>query len=97
MLSGVYGIIERKDNDIWNDIFVLVFHVGDCSSSIWTHSSGVWEMKIKTNQFSNGNKQVLKELLAVIVLMFFLGSVGFGLAWYKGHTIWQPDPIEEEY
>ena len=54
-------------------------------------------MKIKTNQFSNGNKQVLKELLAVIVLMFFLGSVGFGLAWYKGHTIWQPDLIEEEY
>jgi len=28
--------------------------------------------------------------------MLFLGAVGFGLAWYKGHTIWQPT-IEEEY
>ena len=38
-----------------------------------------------------------KEFLAVICLMLFLGAVGFGLAWHKGHTIWQPDPIEEEY
>ena len=50
------------------------------------------------NQFSNGNKQVLKELLAVICLMLFLGTVGFGLAYYKGHTIWQPElEIHEEY
>jgi len=38
-----------------------------------------------------------KEILMVICMMLFLAGVGFGLAWYKGHTIWQPDPIEEEY
>ena len=54
-------------------------------------------MKINKNQFSNGNKQMFKEALAVLCLMLFLGAVGFGLAWHKGHTIWQPDPIEEEY
>ena len=43
------------------------------------------------NQFSNGNKQLLKEALAVLCLMLFLAGVGFGLAWYKGHTVWQPD------
>ena len=47
-------------------------------------------------QFSNGNKQLLKEALAVLGLMLFLAVVGFGLAWYKGHTVWQPT-IEEEY
>ena len=51
-------------------------------------------MKQDNNYFQNGNKQVLKELLAVIGLMVFLSAVGFGLAWYKGHTIWQPE-IEE--
>ena len=96
-LFGAYMITERKDNDIWNDIFVLVFYVSDCSSSIWIHSSDVWKMKMNKNQFSNGNKQIFKEALAVLCLMLFLASVGFGLAYYKGHTIWQPDPIEEEY
>ena len=52
---------------------------------------------MNTGQFKNGNKQLLKEALAVICLLLFLGAVGFGLAYYKGHTIWQPDPIEEEY
>ena len=42
-------------------------------------------------QFKNGNKQMLKEALAVFCLMLFLGATGFGLAWYKGHTIWQPN------
>ena len=52
---------------------------------------------MKMNQFSNGNKQLFKEALAVLCLMLFLAGVGVGLAWYKGHTIWQPDPIEQEY
>lgn len=51
-------------------------------------------MKRNNNQFTNGNKQLLKEALAVICMMLFLAGVGIGLAWYKGHTIWQPD-IEE--
>ena len=53
-------------------------------------------MKKPTNYFSNGNKQMLKEGLAVLGLMVFLACVGFGLAWYKGHTIWQPT-LEKEY
>jgi len=48
------------------------------------------------NKFQNGNKQVLKEAVAVLCLMVFLACVGFGLAWYKGHTKWQPT-IEKEY
>ena len=52
---------------------------------------------MNTGQFKNGNKQLFKEALAVLCFMVFLGVVGFGLAWYKGHTIWQPDPIEQEY
>jgi hypothetical protein len=43
-----------------------------------------------------GNKQMFKEALAVLCFMLFLGAVGFGLAWHKGHTIWQLT-IEEEY
>ena len=39
--------------------------------------------------FKNGNKQLLKEALAVIALMAFLAAVGFCLAWYKGHLLWQ--------
>jgi hypothetical protein len=54
-------------------------------------------MKQSNNYFKNGNKQLLKEGIAVLVVMLFLAGVGFGLAWYKGHTIWQPDPIEKEY
>ena len=53
-------------------------------------------MKQNKNYFSNGNKQMLKEALAVLCLMLFLACVGFGLAWYKGHTIWQPQ-IEKDY
>ena len=37
-----------------------------------------------------------KEWLMVLCLMIFLGVVGFGLAWYKGHTIWQPNPENHE-
>ena len=54
-------------------------------------------MKQNNNYFKNGNKQLLTEGIAVLVVMLFLAGVGFGLAWYKGHTIWQPDPIEKEY
>ena len=55
-------------------------------------------MKQDDNYFQNGNKQVLKELLAVVLMMFLLGGIAMGLAWYKGHTIWQPDlEIHEEY
>ena len=43
------------------------------------------------NQFKNGNKAIWKEIIAVFFMMIFLAGVGFGLAWYKGHTIWQPD------
>jgi hypothetical protein len=51
-----------------------------------------------TNKFKNGNKQLLKEFVAVFLLMIFLAGIGFGLAWYKGHTIWQPDlETHEEY
>jgi len=53
-------------------------------------------MKHDKRYFQNGNKQLLKEWLAVLVFMLFLGIVGFSLAWYKGHTVWQPT-IEEEY
>jgi hypothetical protein len=49
-----------------------------------------------SNRFSNGKKQLWKEALAVLCLMLFLATVGFGLAWYKGHTIWQPT-IEKDY
>ena len=42
-------------------------------------------------QFKNGNKAILKEIIAVVIMMLFLAGVGFGLAWYKGHTIWQPN------
>jgi len=37
-----------------------------------------------------------KEFLMVLCLMTFLGAVGFGLAWYKGHTIWQPETEKQE-
>jgi|TARA_B100000959_G_scaffold119951_1_gene126022 hypothetical protein len=47
-------------------------------------------MKQNKNYFSNGNKQLVKEALAVLGFMLFLSAVGFGLAWYKGHTVWQP-------
>ena len=30
----------------------------------------------------------------MLVVMLILGLVGFGLGWYKGHMIWQPDPKE---
>jgi hypothetical protein len=46
---------------------------------------------------STKQPNIWKEILMVICMMLFLSAVGFGLAWYKGHTIWQPDPIEEEY
>ena len=54
-------------------------------------------MKQNNNYFSNGNKQLVKEALAVLGLMLFLAVVGFGLAWYKGHTVWQPDLESKVY
>ncbi len=46
-------------------------------------------MKKPTNYFSNGNKQLLKEALAVLGFMLFLALVAVLLAWSKGHLIWQ--------
>mgnify|MGYP004066489261 CR=1 FL=1 len=51
-------------------------------------------MKHDNRYFKNGNKQLLKEFIAMLVVMLILGLVGFGLGWYKGHMIWQPDPEE---
>ena len=48
----------------------------------------------------NTSKQppIWKEIVAVICMMLFLAGVGFGLAYYKGHTVWQPDTeAHEEY
>jgi hypothetical protein len=45
---------------------------------------------------STKQPSIWKEFLMVICMMLFLGAVGFGLAWHKGHTIWHPT-IEEEY
>jgi len=36
-------------------------------------------MKQSNNYFKNGNKQLLKEGIAVLVVMLFLAGVGFGL------------------
>ena len=41
-------------------------------------------MKKPTNHFSNGNKQLLKEALAVIGFMLFLGAIGLLLGWHHG-------------
>ncbi len=53
-------------------------------------------MKHDNRYFKNGNKQLLKEFIAMLVVMLILGLVGFGLGWYKGHTIWHPDPEESK-
>ena len=45
-------------------------------------------MKKPTNYFSNGNKQMLKEGLAVIGMMLFFALVAVLLGWHKGHIIW---------
>jgi len=45
-------------------------------------------MKKPTNYFSNGNKQVLKECLALVGFMLFLAAISVLLAWAKGHLIW---------
>ena len=45
-------------------------------------------MKKPTNYFSNGNKQLLKEGLAVLGLMLFLALVAVLLGWYKGMLVW---------
>ena len=46
-------------------------------------------MKKPTNYFSNGNKQMLKEALAVVGLMVFLAAIAVILGWHKGMLIWQ--------
>jgi hypothetical protein len=44
---------------------------------------------IKNNKFKNGNKQMLKEAVAVVGLMVFLAVIAVILAWHKGHLIIQ--------
>ena len=51
-------------------------------------------MKKPTNYFSNGNKQLLKEGLAVVGLMLFLAVISVILAWHKGHLIWPLQAIQ---
>ena len=45
-------------------------------------------MKQDKNYFSNGNKQMLKEALAVLGMMLFLALVSLLLGWYKGMLVW---------
>jgi hypothetical protein len=44
-------------------------------------------MRHDKRYFKNGNKQLIKEAIAVVGLMLFLAAVGFCLAWYKGHLL----------
>jgi hypothetical protein len=43
----------------------------------------------ENNKFKNGNKQMLKEAVAVVGLMVFLAGIAVILAWHKGHIIIQ--------
>ena len=43
----------------------------------------------ENNKFKNGNKQMLKEALAVLGMMLFFAVIAFVLAWHKGHLIIQ--------
>ena len=52
------------------------------------NSNRIWSMKKPTNHFSNGNKQMLKEALAVVGMMLFLALVSVLLGWYKGMLVW---------
>ena len=51
-------------------------------------SIGDGNMKQNKNYFSNGNKQMLKEALAVVGMMLFLALVSLLLGWYKGMLVW---------
>ena len=51
-------------------------------------SIGNGHMKQNKNYFSNGNKQMLKEGLAVVGMMLFLALVSVLLGWYKGMLVW---------
>ena len=51
-------------------------------------SIGDGYMKQNKNYFSNGNKQMLKEGLAVVGMMLFLALVSVLLGWYKGMLVW---------
>ena len=42
----------------------------------------------ENNKFKNGNKQMLKEALAVLGLMLFLALVAVLLGWHKGMLVW---------
>jgi len=37
--------------------------------------------------FKNGNKQLIKEAIAVVGLMLFLAIICVCLAWHKGHLL----------
>ena len=45
-------------------------------------------MKQNKNYFSNANKQLLKEGLAMVGMMLFLALVAVLLGWYKGMLVW---------
>jgi len=44
-------------------------------------------MKQPKNYFSNGNKQMLKEGLAVVGMMLFFALIAVLLGWHKGMLI----------
>ena len=64
-------------------VVLYVLWVGIIISNI-----GDGYMKQNKNYFSNGNKQMLKEALAVLGMMLFLALVSLLLGWYKGMLVW---------
>jgi hypothetical protein len=40
---------------------------------------------------STKQPSIWKEFLAVICMMLFLAMISVGLAYHKGHIIWQPE------
>ena len=52
-----------------------------------TTSIGDGYMKQNKNYFSNGNKQMLKEGLAVVGMMLFFALIAVLLGWHKGMLI----------
>ena len=65
-------------------VVLYVLWVGIIISNI-----GDGYMKQNKNYFSNGNKQMLKEAVAVVGFMVFLAVIAVILAWHKGHLIIQ--------
>ena len=66
-----------------HQVVLYVLWVGIIISNI-----GDGYMKQNKNYFSNGNKQMLKEGLAVVGMMLFLALVSVLLGWYKGMLVW---------